>query len=260
MARRALIDATVNTFMFSSILLFFENLRKKKIYKTILFILIYAFTILVKEGSVLLSPFFVLYIFIHRNIFKNSLKLTDFFVVTLFPFTIAGIVYFSLAGGIFQFIDTMMAVVTSPAVNPYAILFCSGPWFRYLIDFMVLSPWVCILAIGFSLNYIIQNERQEEVNYLLLLSIYLLFVFSFFIKNVRYLIVLDMPMRLFAILMLNKLVKQLFKNRPYVILVILVMIISFIDYLNFYNLFIRHGIYDPVSQWLLQANHIIPWK
>lgn len=260
MARRALIDSTVNFFNFLSIWLFLENLKERKSHETILFILVYAFAILIKEGSVLLSVFFFLYILIRKAIFKKPIKLADFLFDMFFSFSIAGIIYIALAGGVNQFFNTMMDVLTSPKVNDYAILFCSGPWFRYLLDFMLLSPWVSILAISFSANYILKQDWQEEVFYLLIFSFCSLFLYSFLIKNIRYLIFLNIPMCLFAVLMLDELVKRVFKQRESSILLILILGISFIDYSTFYYLFVKLGIYDPVSYWLLQARHIIPWK
>lgn len=260
MARRALIDSAVNLFNFLSIWLFWENLKERRSYKTILFILIYAFAILIKEGSVLLSVFFLLCILSRKAIFKKAIKWADFLFDMFFSFSIAAIVYIGLTGGVNQLFNAAISVLTSPKVNSYAIIFCSGPWFRYLLDFMLLSPWVCILAISFSVNYILKLDWQEETFYLLIFSIFSLFLYSFFIKNIRYLIFLNIPMCLFAVLMLDELVKRTFKHRGSIALLVLILGISLIDYSTFYYLFVKLAIYDPVSYWLLRAAHIIPWK
>lgn len=257
MARRALADSAVNLFILVAIWFFWENLKKRRGHRTVSFILIYAFTILIKEGSILLTPFFFLFILIRKVIFKKAIKWGDFLFDTFFSFSVAGIIYIVLAGGASQFINTMISVVTSPKINPYSI-FCSGPWFRYLIDFILLSPWVCILAIGFFMNYVLKKEWREEVLYLLIFCLFFLFSYSFLVKNVRYLIFLDMPMRLFAVLMLDELTKRFFKRGRIIILLGLILSISLIDYRTFYYFFVKLGIYDPVSIWFLQASHIIP--
>ncbi|MDP3786416.1 MAG: glycosyltransferase family 39 protein, partial [Candidatus Omnitrophota bacterium] len=79
MARRALLDSTFNLFCILSIWLFFDLLKKRTTLKYILFILIYSFTILVKETGVLLSIFFLLYLIFYKD--KKYLL-----SVTLFPF------------------------------------------------------------------------------------------------------------------------------------------------------------------------------
>ena len=260
MARRALVDSTSNLFIFSSVLLFFENLREKKAFKNILFILIYAFAILIKESSALLALFFMLYIFITRKKNADYLSIKGFLITTIAPFSIAGIIYIILAGGIEQFFKVMISVVTSPAVNAYAVFYCAGPWFRYLVDFMVLSPWVFLLGVGFVFLYLTKNKKRDELTYLLLFSFTLMFFHSFLIKNIRYLMILDFPLRLFAILMLYELLQPIFKQKAIYFIAALVIAISLFDYFNFHKLFVQFGIYDPVSLWLFQASHIIPWR
>ena len=260
MARRALGDSTSNLFIFASILLFFENLKEKKASRIILFILIYAFAILIKESSALLALFFLLYIFITRKKNADYFSFKGLLITTIVPFSIAGTTYIILAGGIEQFFKVMISVVTSPAVNAYAALYCAGPWFRYLVDFMLLSPWIFLLGTGFVFFYLTKNEKKDELTYLLLFFVTLMFFHSFLIKNIRYLMILDFPLRLFAILMLYKLLQPIFKEKAIYFLAILVITISLFDYFNFQKLFVHFGIYDPVSLWLFQANHIIPWR
>ena len=253
MARRALLDSTFNLFSIFSIWLFFGLLKKRTLLKHILFILIYSFTILVKETGVLLSLFFALYL-----IFYKGKKY--FLSVTLFPFLIVGSTYIILAGGLSNVIDMIKIILTSPSHNEYAILFGSGPWFRYLIDYILLSPWVVILSSGFVFWYLASKEHDERVTYFLLAFVVLFFSLNFFTKNVRYLMILDMPMRLFSVLMLKKLFEARFPKQAFILLSVSVVAIAAFDYLNFYNLFARGEIYDPVSYWLLRGQHIIPWR
>ena len=253
MARRALLDSTFNLFSIFSIWLFFGLLKKRTLLKHILFILIYSFTILVKETGVLLSLFFALYL-----IFYKGKKY--FLSVTLFPFLIVGSTYIILAGGLSNVTDMIKIILTSPGHNEYAILFGSGPWFRYLIDYILLSPWVVILSSGFVFWYLASKEHDERVTYFLLAFVVLFFSLNFFTKNVRYLMILDMPMRLFSVLMLKKLFEARFPKQAFILLSVSVVAIAAFDYLNFYNLFARGEIYDPVSYWLLRGQHIIPWR
>ena len=261
MARRALMDSTSNLFICLAVWLFLDSLKEYRFLKTLLFVLVYSAAILIRENSMLLSIFFLAYIFFRSNVLKaNKARTIDMLSSTLIPFLAVGIIYILAAGGVSQVITTAKIILSSPKTNLYAINFGSGPWFRYLIDFMLLSPWVLLLFIGFIFYYSMKDKEQEEVNYLLFFFLSSIIIFSFFTKNIRYLIFLDMPMRLFAILMLNELIKRIFRDRSASILIILVMAIVCFDYANFYVLFIHQGIYDPVSYWLLQAQHIIRWK
>ncbi len=258
MARRALMDATVNLFTVASVWFFLESLKEKRLSKTIIFIAIYTATILIKENSVLISVFFVFYILMRRLIFKNNLRLIDFLAVTIIPFALAGVVYVALAGGFTPVADTVKIILSSPHFNRYAILFGSGSWVRYIIDFMLLSPWTCILAIGFTVYYLIRPEWDEPTFYLILFSLTMVILMDFFTKNIRYLLMLDMPIRLLAVLALGKLTGRIFKNSATFVVGIFIAAIALFDCLNFIDFFIQQGIYDPVSCWLLKASHIIP--
>jgi hypothetical protein len=65
-------------------------------------------------------------------------------------------------------------------------------------------------------------------------------------------------MRLFAILMLTKIVETKIPKYSATITAVIVITISVFDYINFHYLFIQQRIYDPVSLWLLKARHIVP--
>jgi len=261
MARRALMDSTANLFICLAVWLFLDSLKEDRLLKKILFVLAYSAAILIRENSALLSIFFLAYILIRSSIIReNKARIADILTTTFIPFIIVGIAYIVAAGGVSQVANTARIILNSPKTNLYAINFGSGPWFRYLIDFMLLSPWVLILFIGFIFYYIMKDKGQEEVNYLLFFFLSSIIIFSFFTKNIRYLIFLDMPLRLSAILMLNELTKRIFKDRFFVALFIIVLLVSLSDYRSFDYLFVKNGIYDPVSCWLLQASRIIPWK
>lgn len=54
----------------------------------------------------------------------------------------------ALAGGVGSFVEIYRLLVSKAEVLPYAILTGDGPWYRYLVDIMLVSPIVLVLAIG----------------------------------------------------------------------------------------------------------------
>ncbi len=260
MARRALTESTFNLFSALSLWLFFDLLKERRSFKYILFIFIYSFTILVRETAVILSLFFILYLVFYKFFFKKAVNSVDFLSVALFPAVIVGFIYINLGGGLFNIVNTIKIILTPPRTNQYAILFGSGPWFRYIIDYILLSPWVVILSIGFVFYYFSSKERDEKTVYFLLALVFIFFAFNIFTKNIRYVMILDMPMRLFSVLMLKRLIESIFPKRAFILIAIFVTMVSMFDYINFHNLFIKEGIYDPVTFLLLRAEHIIPFK
>ena len=260
MARRALQDSTANLFYILSIWLFFDLLSKRSNLKYVLFVLIFSFTILVKEPALLLSPVFIIYILIHKYLLKNPIHIKDILAITVYPFAIVGLVYMSCAGDFSYVLNTVKTILISQKTNQFSILYGSGPWFRYLIDFMLLSPLVCILSIGFIFYCLTLKELDSRISYFLVIFVLVLFFFNLFDKSIRHVIILDMPMRLFAIFMLKNIFETKIPKYSAIITAAIVIIISVFDYINFNYLFIHQRIYDPVSFWLLRAEHFIPWR
>jgi 4-amino-4-deoxy-L-arabinose transferase-like glycosyltransferase len=258
MARRALTESAVNFLMTLSVWLFWGMIREAKTRKTVLFVLVYAFTVLVKETGALLSVFFVVYMLLRRYVFKAPVRLSVILSATLFPALIVAAAYALASSDMSRVAAIIRIVLFSPKTNQYAILLGSGLWFRYLIDFMMLSPWVCILAIGFFVRYLAGSEYKEPCLYFIAYAAAFVFFANFFTKNIRYINFIDMPMRLFAVLMLSDIIKRHFKKHGFAVLAILVILISLQDYANFYDLFLRKGIYDPVTFNILQGRLITP--
>ncbi|MCM8778966.1 MAG: glycosyltransferase family 39 protein [Candidatus Omnitrophica bacterium] len=257
MAKRALIESTLNMFSALSLWLFWEFLRERSCLKYILFTFTFFYTILIKETAVLLSPFFIIFLLFRKVFLKRDVYLKDYLCASILPFAMVGIVYIIL-GGFSYIVETIKISLYSPKTNPYALSFQSGPWYRYIIDFLLLSPGVVILTIGFIFSFSPAKADDELLLYLLLMIVTIFFLFNIFSKSVRFIIILDMPMRLFSVLMLKNLSERIFLRHGRAFWISLVIIISLLDFINFYHLFVYWGIYDPVSYFLLKAKHMIP--
>ncbi|MDD2679845.1 MAG: glycosyltransferase family 39 protein [Candidatus Omnitrophica bacterium] len=260
MARRALMESTLNLFSILSIWLFWDYLKNRGRLKFILFVAVYIGSILIKETSVLLVIVFLLYFLAERFIYGKKTGLKAITALLFLPLIFTGLAYLAL--GCFPYMsDTLKILFGHPQPASYATLFCSGPWYRYLIDYMLLSPWVVILAIGFIFSFFLQREEDALALYFIFVFLLTFILFSVFMKNVRYVIILDTPLRLFSLLMLNSLARRVCPRQGHMKLTfVLVMVLVLFDCFNFYNLFIAKGIYDPTSFFLLKAKQIIPFN
>jgi len=260
MARRALVDSTANFFLILSAWLFFDMISDRKTFKYLMFVIVYTLAILTKETSILLIPIFALYLIIRKYMLKKELYLPDLLSACFYPLITAGVIYILAAGDPLSILQVIKIILTSPSTNKYAILYCSGPWFRYIVDFMLLSPWVSILALGYFFYFVSSKEYHEGILYFLLLFVMYFLLLNIFAKNVRYAILLDTPLRIFAVLMILKITETRFEKFKYNYLItyILVIGIATYDYLSFYKLFIIYDIYDPISILLLRAREFIP--
>jgi 4-amino-4-deoxy-L-arabinose transferase-like glycosyltransferase len=262
MAKRALSDSLGNLFIVLAIWLFLDFLMKPSSMKLAFFTAAYAYALLIKETALLYAVFFaVAYgVFVFKRNSDTSVRKA--LVATAIAVGIAVTVLllvFQNPADIMQVIKIQQAM---PSLNQYSVLFCRGPWFRYLIDYMLLSPVVTLLSLAFAVLVWLRTDARKEfpVLYFVVAFVlaYCLFSMLPFAKNVRYAMSLDLPMRLMAVWMLAEIVK--IRKIPYVSdpLFMGVLCLCALDYLNFVQLFCRADLYDPISMVLLQVRLFIP--
>lgn len=260
MAKRALSDSAGNLFAALSIWLFLDFLLEKKLLNFILFEAIYIYSILVREQSVLLICFFSLFFIIYKYAYKVNIPKIYFPAIIFVPITIVGLAWLISAQSFANVISMIKLTRALPALNQYSALFCRGPWFRYIIDYLLISPLATILALAFIIYALTNREilKDYKITYFLVLFLILYILLSSFDynKNIRYAITLDIPMRLFTVFML----KEIFKKSKFSVdfIFISVLFFCFIDYQSFLALFCQKNIYDPVSFTLLKARQFIP--
>lgn len=259
MGRTALQESTVNFFIAASLLLFYLMIKNpKQPLLTLFFAISFICAILVKETSALFLPFFIIYGFLYKYYFKASILIIKSILI-LFSAIVAVIVVWAMAsGGLSNAIKLFKIIGISPLTNDYAVLYGSGPWYRYLVDYLVLSPWVLILALGYIYYCLIDKKLTPANLYLILFFVYTLITFNFFTKNVRYVIFLDIPIRLLASLALIEMSQRFIKKYSTVFLITITCIIVVSDFMVFNAIFVKGGVYDPVSYFLLKEVHIVP--
>ena len=260
MSRRALSDSLTTLFLGLSIWLFLEMIYKDKgILKRILFLAAFTSSILIKETCALLAIPFSLFLIIYKTRFKAKVKWSNLLYLLVYPAIIILPVYLLSSGSMLKIIEVARVVSSAVESNRYAVFYGAGPWFRYLIDFMLLSPWILVLAIGYVFYLAAKLEKIEiREGYFLTILLVTFFLFNFLTKNIRYIMFLDLPLRLFAVLMLKKITERISPRVSSILTFGLVALISLSDYINFSNLFLENGIYDPITFWLLKFRGIIP--
>ncbi len=260
MARRALADSTANFFSVLSLWLLFDMVNDRKRHKHFIFAVVFTLAILTKETAVLLSIVFVPYLLVRKYALKKEVLINDLLCATVYPFLAAGAVYLMASCSISHTAEVIKIILVSPSTNRYAILYSSGPWFRYIVDFILLSPWTFLLATGFFFAHFLTKENHEKTLYFSMVFVLYFCSFNFFAKNIRYVMLLDVPIRLFCVLMITKIIENRSIRYGHIFLYIFVMSIALYDYLSFRNLFVIYGIYDPASSMLFKVWRFIPFR
>ncbi|MCG8431584.1 MAG: glycosyltransferase family 39 protein [Candidatus Omnitrophica bacterium] len=257
MARRGLTESLGQCLLAFSLWLFYDYLRERRVSRAALFVFFFTWALLVREAFVALSLVLGVFLLVRKYVLKRHVRMTDFLLATVLPWLLALAVYVLL--GRFDDILTVLRIIllTPPEKNTYNVFFTSGPWFRSLIDFLILSPWVCIAGGGFFFHALIEERDSETIFFLIVAAAVFYAFFAFFPKNVRYVMICDMILRIAAVLGIVRLAASRAGKRAWVLATLVVVLISAGDYLTFRSLFLKQALYDPVTPFLLKAVNII---
>lgn len=262
LSRLPLTDSLVALCATTTVWLFYGLTRgKPRFAEGIPFMGALALMVLVKELSVLLVvplALFVLYERFARGIPHDLATYALWFAV---PGAATLGVLVLAAGGAAPLLETWSIVLASPRTSSYAIRAGSGPWFRPILDFLLLSPGPTLLAIGW---FAIAASRHRAGVYdpatffLGLIVVSLVFLFSFFTKNVRYGVVLELPIRVFGVLMIGELAGKLRPVRARIVTSLLVLFVCFLEWRSFDLIWVESHGYDPVTNFLAIARNLVP--
>ena len=173
--------------------------------------------------------------------------------------TVAGpllgvVVLVCLSGGLGNLIETYRLLVTKASMAPYAIMTGDGPWYRYLVDLMLVSPIVLILAIG-ALFRLDRAMKAELYFVTFIAASYLVMCNVRYGMNLRYANIWDMPLRFLALSCLSLLLGSWrYRNAIFGVAVGLIAAFEFHQYIV---LAIHYPLYELISRDLLQALRIL---
>lgn len=153
----------------------------------------------------------------------------------------------------------IMRTITSAVGAPYAARFQAGPPHRLLLDLFALSPAVCLVAAG-ALAVLALPRAPRDPGAVRLAWVGTLAIAAFALfpsKNLRYVVAGDPMLRLLAAQYL-----EAHQLRPRGLglgwLVALGVVSLAIELPLFESVFLEGAVYDPVTDGVLRALHMIP--
>ena len=225
------------------------------------FMLALAFMVLTKELSVMLTVPFLAFVAYERFVRKEPRSALRFALWFAIPGALVLACFLLAAGGAPRLLETLRIVLASPATNAYAIKYGEGPWFRPVLDFLLFSPGPTMLAVA-GLGLVLARWRAGAYDRtsVLLAFVAALFVIelSFFTKNIRYAVVLELPLRLFAVGFVVEMAGGLRARRSVVLAFAAVLLLCWLDWRTFDAMWLKARLYDPVTAWLAFLRHLVP--
>jgi hypothetical protein len=178
----------------------------------------------------------------------------SFLLVTFVAGALAVIILASLLGGLGEWI-TFCRMYAKGFAGPYAVQFQGGAWYRYLVDFTLLSP--CIVALMFGRIFTIDKQSGLDLFWALLLGFsFLAMSTPSYGMSLRYAAYWDLPLRWLAASQLLQLSLKFPRIKPLFALAGLILIVAAVDLFQYWRYFVYAGIYDPVTFQLIYASKL----
>ncbi|MEI6350914.1 MAG: glycosyltransferase family 39 protein [Verrucomicrobiota bacterium] len=166
-------------------------------------------------------------------------------------------VLITLAGGLESFFTCYILSVSKNFTLDFAIKTGDGPWYRYLVDLMLVSPIVLILALGalFQLN---RPQRPQLFVAIFIAASYLIMCNLKYGMNLRYANMWDAPLRLLAFTQLSVLVARFGGKRQEFWLALSVVAVCAYELRQYWILAMEFPhFYELVPETLLRALNIL---
>jgi 4-amino-4-deoxy-L-arabinose transferase-like glycosyltransferase len=254
MSQHALIDGVFAFWATLSLWLLWENLQRPNRWP---WLLAYGFAlavmVLTKENA--MFAYVAILAVLGANRWLQFGRLTmKLCLATLLGPLLGAIALIILCGGVATTIEIYRLLVAKASVLQYAIATGDGPWYRYLVDLMIVSPVILVLAIG----AIFRLRATERAAIFLLVFVAGSFVVMANIRygmNLRYTNMWDFPLRYLAVLCVWGMIPR---KRMQAVWISLCMFALCTIELRQYNVFfVQNDLYELVPRDLLRAVKIL---
>ena len=254
MAQHALIDGFFAFWATMGLWLLWENLKRpNEPLRLTLFGVSLALMVMTKENALFAYVGFLALLAANRWLHFG--KITGPLLLVTIVGPLAGLVILIfLCGSAETFIMTYRLVVSKASVLPYAIATGDGPWYRYLVDLLLVSPLIFLLAWAaiFRLKF---ADKQSLYLLTFVAATYLLMCNVRYGMNLRYTNMWDLPLRYLALGCLSDVARS-FRRQQFLIAIAVIFLCVF-DLRQYYIFFVQHDLYELVTAGLLRALQIL---
>lgn len=254
-AQHALVDGFFTFWALLALWLLWENLQSPRNWQLqIGYLLSLSLLVLTKENSFFVWSALVVLIVANRWLAFGNVS-RELVLATFIGPLLGVVTLVFLSGGITTLITSYQLSVSKNFQLPYAILTGDGPWHRYLVDLLLVSPVVLLLAIG-AIFRLDRGQRPELFMAIFIGVSYLIMCNLKYGMNLRYANMWDMPLRVLALSQLLALLRSAGPWRKRLI-AIAVAAICASELREYVVLFVQYPLYELVTEGLLRALHIL---
>lgn len=266
LSRRALIDVPVALFWSWALWLVYEIIeRGSSLKRSVLLSIVLWAALSVRESALILIAA-ICFFTVAARLFRYIRSLREVLVPIFSAVALYMLSLLLILGDSQAFLRGFTAIFSTHSSlsshSEYAFDYCSGPWFRYLLDFLLLIPVEVILACGFAFYVLAQKPRDRFYIFWLALFaiIYALFNTMPHSKILRQVATLELPLAMFAAGAVFVLFDQVPIRRSILHFkpLVIIIIMSWLNFSYFIKIFYVTFLEDPISHQLLLIHHFIP--
>ncbi|MFL6528574.1 MAG: hypothetical protein ACJ8IQ_10785 [Chthoniobacterales bacterium] len=255
MSQHALVDGFFTFWALLSLWLLWENLRAPHSWKWLAgYVAALVLLVLTKENSFFVWIAFLALLLANRWFRFGTVTRELVIATALGPF-LGIIVLIFLAGGIGDLIATYQLSITKNYTLKYAIMTGDGPWHRYLVDLLMVSPVILLLALG-GLFMLRRQDRTEWFFVVFIAASYLVMCNVKYGMNLRYANMWDVPLRILAASSILTLSAKLPRYRQ-IATIAAVGLVCIVEFRQYIILFVNYPLYELVTEGLLRALKIL---
>ena len=250
LCQRAMIDGYFAFWAVAALWLAWENLqRPRHTGWLIAYTLCLTILVLTKETAA-----FVFFAILGTLLLSRFLRIgavtPQLLAATIIGPALAVLLLVLLVGDVGDWIHFYQMFVAKSRTNFYSVAAQDGPWYRYAIDFALVTPAIVALAIGGIFQLRGGNRAGSFMATFTLLALTALSCVKYGI-SLRYAAFCDIPLTWLACSQVLALSKQFSKVRPTIIASCMLVVLSAIGLNQYARIFVRGGLYDPITSQLV---------
>jgi 4-amino-4-deoxy-L-arabinose transferase-like glycosyltransferase len=255
MSQHGLIDGFFAFWALLALWLLWENLQSPRRWSLLAaYAAALALLVLTKESSVFVWIGIVVILATNRWLPFGQVS-SELLVATILGPIVGVIALTIIAGGVNSLFHTYQLFVTKNYSLPYQVRTGDGPWQRYLVDLLLVSPVVLILAIG----YLFRIDRRQRAELFLVLFVAGTYAVMCNVKygmNLRFANMWDVPLCFLALAAIVRLIAP-FQQRRNLVLAVAIAFICALEIRQYQILFVEHSLHELASEGLFRALNIL---
>jgi hypothetical protein len=244
LCQRAMIDGYFAFWAVAALWLTWENLQHPKHFGWLIsYTLCLSILVLTKENAAFVV-FAIFAILLLNRFLRIGTVTPQFLAATVIGPAFAVLLLVALVGGISEWIRFYLMFVAKSRTNFYSIVAQDGPWYRYAVDFVLISP----ALVAFACGWIFQLKRSNRAD--VFMAVFLAFTLIpmscvTYGMSLRYAAFCDIALSWLAIRQILATSQRFRSIRFPLLATVLFLTLSAIGVSQYIRFFVTGEVYDP---------------